>query len=54
LFDRCRHALTEEDLGPLDSWHSDTEDLGIFDIWTPRAGDWSEKGRGIASVRSVD
>jgi hypothetical protein len=32
LFDRCRNALAEEDLGPLDSWYSDTEDLGIFDI----------------------
>lgn len=32
LFDRCRDALKEEDLGPLDSWHSDTEDLDIFDI----------------------
>ena len=32
LFDRCRDALKEEDLGPLASWHSDTEDLDIFDI----------------------
>ncbi|MGB5737613.1 MAG: RES family NAD+ phosphorylase [Thiohalocapsa sp.] len=32
LFDRCRGALTEEDLGPLDSWRSDTEDLDLFDI----------------------
>lgn len=32
LFDRCRDALTEEDLGALDIWHSDTEDLDIFDI----------------------
>jgi hypothetical protein len=26
------YKQTVEDLGPLDSWHSDTEDLGIFDI----------------------
>jgi len=32
LFDRCRDALKEKDLGPLASWHSDTEDLDIFDI----------------------
>jgi len=32
LLDRCRDALKEEDLGPLASWHSDTEDLDIFDI----------------------
>ena len=32
MFDRCRDALAEEDLGPLDAWHSDTEDLDIFDI----------------------
>ena len=32
LFDLCRDALKEEDLGPLASWHSDTEDLDIFDI----------------------
>jgi hypothetical protein len=32
LFDRCRDALTVEDLGPLESWHSDTEDLDIAEI----------------------
>lgn len=32
LFDLCRDVLKEEDLGPLASWHSDTEDLDIFDI----------------------
>jgi hypothetical protein len=32
LFDRCRRALTEGDRGPLDSWHSDTEGMDIFDI----------------------
>jgi len=32
LFDRCRNALAEEDLEPLDSWYSDTDNLDTFDI----------------------
>ena len=32
LFDRCRDALTEENLGPLATWRSDTGNLDIWDI----------------------
>ncbi len=32
LFERGHEALTEEDLGPLARWRSDTEDLDIADI----------------------
>jgi hypothetical protein len=32
LFDRCRDALAEQDLGALDRWQSDTGNRDNFDI----------------------